>query len=122
MVVTVVATRSSRSVDRSLFFNLPYPGGETYDRVSPLKNPILLAVMLLAIGLQVSAVELPFMNQLLDTTNLNLKEWLLILTTTFSIVVIIEMIKIVTAFYNNFKGITKDDINDDALIQSGIDI
>jgi P-type Ca2+ transporter type 2C len=113
--------QNSRSVDRSLLVNLPYSGGESQDRVSPTKNPILLAVMLLAVGLQISAVELPFMNQLLDTVNLSLKDWLLILTTTFSIIVIIEIIKISTAFYNNFKGITRDDINDEAVKKQHVD-
>ncbi len=85
--------QNSRSLDRSLFFKLPYPGKEKLDRVSPSKNIILLLVMLLAMALQVSAVAFPFMNDLLRTTPLSMSEWTLAVGIPFSIIIIIELIK-----------------------------
>ncbi|MFC2131141.1 cation-translocating P-type ATPase, partial [Bacteroidota bacterium] len=113
--------QNSRSIDRSIFFNLPYPGGETYDKVSPFKNPILLAVMLLAIALQVSSVVIPFMNDLLDTIPLNINEWLIVFGLTFSIIIVVEIVKIAQAFYHNITGKRRDDVNDEALIKEGMD-
>lgn len=97
--------QNSRSVDRSLFFNLPHPkmydprfaGKEKFEKADPMKNKILLAVMLLAILLQVSAVALPFMNILMDTVPLNLNEWLTVLAVSASIIVLVELAKIITA-------------------------
>ncbi len=106
--------QNSRSVERSLFFNIPYPGDEKIDRVSPFSNPILLAVMLLAVALQVSAVVLPFMNELLDTVPLDFEHWLLIAVSTFSIILIIEMIKLINGYYNFYKGKKRSDVNDQA--------
>ena len=71
--------------------------------------------MLLAIALQVSAVELPFMNDLLDTANLNLRDWILVFITTSSIVVIIEMFKYGQAVINTIRGKLRDDVNEEAL-------
>ena len=105
--------QNSRSLDRSLFFRLPYPGKENLDRVSPQQNPILLAVMLLAMALQVSAVALPFMNNLLRTTPLNTEEWFIALSVSFSIIIIIEAIKFVEAFVNTMtkrKNVEIDDV------------
>lgn len=81
------------------------------DRVAPSKNPILLGVMLLAIFLQFSAVGIPFMNNLLDTVPLSLAEWGYVVGITFSIIVIVEIIKIATAFYNKMRGIVREDVN-----------
>ncbi len=107
--------QNSRSIDRSLFFDLPYAGGERIDKASPFKNPILLAVMLLAVGLQVSAVAIPVMNDLLDTTPLTANEWLLIIGITFSIIIIVEIIKISGALIDYARGKTRDDVNEAAL-------
>lgn len=103
--------QNSRSVNRSLFFNLPHPGinGKSHpvkghlDRVSPLKNPILLAVMLLAIGLQVAAVEIPFMNFYMNTVNLTINDWLIIIGSSFTIIIIIELIKIGSSLMMFYK-------------------
>ncbi len=86
--------QNSRSLGRSLFFNLPYDGKETFDRIGPMKNPILLAVMLLAVLLQVSAVALPVMNNLLNTVPLNLNDWLVIMSVSFSIIIVVELTKV----------------------------
>ena len=107
--------QNSRSEERSLLFKLPYAGGESIDRVSPSQNPILLGVMLLAILLQVSAVALPFMNDLLDTVPLCTKDWLLVIGLTFSIIIIVEIIKISKALYNKARGIVRQDVNLESL-------
>jgi calcium-translocating P-type ATPase len=107
--------QNSRSDERSLFFNLPYPGGQKIDRISPLRNPTLLAVMVLAIVLQVSAVALPFMNTLLDTVPLTWGEWGIIMGLTFSIVILIEMVKVGRAYLNLVTGRIRDDVNVEAL-------
>lgn len=107
--------QNSRSFDRSLFINLPYPGGTTIDKVSPFRNPTLLAVMLLAIGLQISAVAIPVMNNLLDTVPLTANEWLIVMGTTFSIIIIIELYKILVAVINKMKGRIREDVNIEAI-------
>lgn len=107
--------QNSRSFDRSLFANLPYPGGTRIDRISPFSNPTLLAVMLLAIGLQISAVAIPVMNELLDTVPLSGNEWLIVMCTTFSIIIIIEIYKIIVALFNRWKGNIRSDVNIDAI-------
>ncbi len=106
--------QNSRSVNRSLFFNLPHPGleGKSHpvkghlDRILPSRNPILLAVMLLAIGLQAAAVELPFMNKVMDTVNLTINDWLIIIGVSFSIIIAVEIIKVANSlmmFYGKNK-------------------
>jgi magnesium-transporting ATPase (P-type) len=107
--------QNSRSFDRSLVMNLPYPGGTTIDRVSPLKNPTLLGVMLLAVGLQISAVAIPVMNNLLDTVPLNIHDWLIILCVTFSIILIIETYKILFAVISKVRGKLREDVNIEAI-------
>lgn len=97
--------QNSRSVDRSLLFNLPFSRENILERVSPRGNPILLGVMLLAILLQVSAVELPFMNVLMDTVQLNMNEWLYLFICTFSIIVVIEIEKFIRAVFYKRKRI-----------------
>ncbi|MFA6571402.1 MAG: HAD-IC family P-type ATPase [Bacteroidota bacterium] len=109
--------QNSRSLDRSLFFNLPYPGGTHIDKIGPFSNPTLLGVMLLAIVLQISAVVLPFMNHLLDTVPLNFQEWFLVISITFSIIVIIEISKVIAAIYNKLTGKLRGDVNIEALSQ-----
>lgn len=103
--------QNSRSLDRSLFFKLPYPGKEKLDNVSPKQNPILLAVMLLAIALQVSAVALPFMNDLLRTTALSTEEWLVATLVSFSIIIIVELLKFIEASVRTYKK-RKDVVED----------
>ena len=107
--------QNSRSFDRSLFANLPYPGGTRIDRINPFSNPTLLAVMVLAIGLQISAVAIPVMNNLLDTVPLSANEWLIVMCTTFSIIIIIEIYKILVALVNKWKGNIRPDVNIEAI-------
>jgi len=105
--------QNSRSIDRSLLFNLPYPKiinkhhptEARLDKIGPFKNPILLAVMVLAILLQISAVEFEFMNNIFNTVNLDFDHWLIIIAVSISIIFIIEIIKFIEAviFKKNFK-------------------
>ena len=103
--------QNSRSLNRSLFFNLPAPGipgkkidkNDILDRISPVQNPILIGIMLLAIVLQVGSVELPFMNLLLNTVNLNFEDWYVIIGVSFSIIIFTEFIKFVSAYRQNKK-------------------
>ncbi len=89
--------QNSRSLDRSLFFNLKYSDQERLDRVAFSKNLVLFAVMLLAVFLQIFAVSTPFMNVLMDTVPLSLEDWLLVFATTSSIIVFVELHKYITA-------------------------
>ncbi|MFP4368892.1 MAG: cation-translocating P-type ATPase [Candidatus Kapaibacterium sp.] len=87
--------QNSRSVDRSLFFNIKTKEGKIMERIRFTQNLPLLGVMLLAAGLQVAAVEIPVMNTLLNTVQLKANDWWIVIGTTFSIVVIIEIVKII---------------------------
>lgn len=105
--------QNSRSIDRSLFFDLPYPKMSNkhhpkesrLDKIGIFRNPILLGVMVLAILLQISAVELGFMNDIFNTDNLNINEWLIVVGISISIIFIIEIVKFIEAiiFKKNFK-------------------
>ena len=102
--------QNSRSVDRSLFFKLPHPmmlqpgmEGQKLDPAGPFRNPVLLAVMLLSIILQVGAVALPFMNVVLDTVPLALNEWALVFGLSFGIIIIIELAKLIEAYLNTAR-------------------
>jgi magnesium-transporting ATPase (P-type) len=95
--------QNSRSVDRSLLFNLPFTKGHTLDRISPTKNLPLLGVMVLAILLQVSAVSFPFMNVVLNTVPLGFSDWILVIFGSFTIIVFVEISKFITALVNKRK-------------------
>lgn len=105
--------QNSRSIDRSLFFNLPYPKmtnkhhpkESRLDKIGLFKNPILLGVMLIAILLQISAVEFKFMNDIFNTKNLDIDEWLIVVGISISIIFIIEIVKFIEAiiFKKHFK-------------------
>ncbi len=94
--------QNSRSVDRSLFFNLPKRKNESgtrskLEKIGVFTNPILLGVMLLAIALQISAVEFAFMNDLLHTVPLSFNDWAIVIGVTFSIVIFVEIGKFLWA-------------------------
>jgi Ca2+-transporting ATPase len=72
---------NSRALDHSLF------------RIGLFTNMPLLVVTILAVALQVAAVELSFMHPFLQTTNLGLNEWLLCLGISGSLVILIEFRK-----------------------------
>lgn len=92
--------QNSRSVDRSLFFNLPGKKDKSgksrkIERVGILTNPTLLGVMLIAIALQVAAVEISVMNDLLHTVPLTFSDWGIVISVTFSIVIFVEIGKFI---------------------------
>ncbi|MCX7880124.1 MAG: HAD-IC family P-type ATPase [Ignavibacteria bacterium] len=95
--------QNSRSLDRSLFFNLPYRKGEKLDKVTLSENPLLFGVMVLALLLQVFAVQVPFMNVVMNTVPLNIYDWIVVLVTTFSIVIFVEIHKFIVAYINSKK-------------------
>ncbi|MDP2366304.1 MAG: cation-translocating P-type ATPase C-terminal domain-containing protein, partial [Ignavibacteria bacterium] len=97
--------QNSRSLERSIIFNLPFFKGHKLDRISPPKNLPLLAVMLLAVGLQVAAVELPFMNFFMKTQPLSFEQWGSVMLVTFSIIIIVEFLKYIQAHSNEKKRI-----------------
>jgi len=82
---------NSRALKHSLF-NIGLAG-----------NMPLLMVTMLALLLQVAAVELPFMHPLLKTTNLALDEWLLCIGTSLSLVVLVELRKWGARVYERTK-------------------
>jgi Ca2+-transporting ATPase len=96
--------QNSRSMERSLFFKLPFSKNEKYDRIGFTKNRILFGVMFLAIFLQVIAVELPFMNTLLKTVNIDWIDWLVVISVSFSIIIFIEIEKWIEAVLNRKKN------------------
>jgi len=67
-------------------------------------NKYILLGLAAAIILHLFAIYTPFMQKLLDTTALNLKEWGIILLVTFSIVVIEEIRKFFYRWYLNRKA------------------
>lgn len=97
--------QNSRSVDRSLFFNLPYNKTDSLEKITLSNNFVLFAVMILALLLQIFAVSVPFMNVIMDTVPLNFYDWLVVLFTTFSIIVIVEIHKYINASIRKKKRI-----------------
>ncbi len=106
--------QNSRSIDRSLFFNLPHPKmhtkehyAEKLERVSIHQNPLLIVVMIFAIIMQISAVSIGFMQDIFDTEHLNIIDWLAVFGISLSIIVIIEFFKFIHAYVEarNYKKI-----------------
>jgi len=89
--------QNSRSLERSLFFNLTNKDGKKLQKIGVSTNRILLGIMLLSIMLQVAAVALPFMNDLLNTVPLNFNEWVIVTLIPFSIVIFVELLKAIRA-------------------------
>lgn len=103
--------QNSRSIDRSLFFQLPHPlmytkehYGQKLEKVSINQNPLLIAVMIFAIFLQISAVSFDFMNILLDTTPLDFMDWVIVLGVSVSIIIFIEIFKFIHAYVDSNKA------------------
>jgi len=86
--------QNSRSLKHSLFFGYKNRSGKLYESTGVISNPILLGVMCLAIFLQVSSTYFPFMNTVLDTVPLSPQEWGLVIGIPFSIIIIVELLKL----------------------------
>lgn len=100
--------QNSRSINRSLFFDLPYDKTDKLEKITLSKNLILFGVMVLAILLQIAAVSLPFMNIVMDTVPLNFWDWIVVFSTTFSIIIIVEIHKAITAIISKRKRLRAD--------------
>jgi len=98
--------QNSRSLDRSLFFNLPFTETDKLDRVAISKNLLLFAVMVLALLLQLFAVTTPFMNLVMDTVPLSFKDWAIVFSSTFSIIIIVELHKYINSLISYRKRIS----------------
>jgi len=96
--------QNSRSLNRSLFFNLPYKKNDKLDKVTLSENLVLFGVMVFALLLQVFAVAVPFMNYVMDTTPLSFSDWVIVLSTTFSIIIIVEIHKYIRALISAKKN------------------
>jgi len=72
---------NSRALDHSIF------------KVGLFSNKPLMAVTVLALLLQVAAVELPFMHRLMKTTHLDWHDWVLCVGTSVALIVLVELRK-----------------------------
>jgi Ca2+-transporting ATPase len=83
---------NSRALKHSLF------------EVGLFSNIPLMAVTILALTLQVSAVEVPFMHKLIGTVSLPWREWQLSVGVSLSLVVLVEIRKLFGRLYENAKA------------------
>ncbi|MBC8144414.1 MAG: cation transporting ATPase C-terminal domain-containing protein, partial [bacterium] len=72
-------------------------------KVGLLSNRPLLFVTLLAIVLQIAAVEIPFMHPLLKTVHMPLDNWLLCVGISLSVVVLVEIRKWAARFHHRIR-------------------
>ncbi|NBA62690.1 cation-translocating P-type ATPase [Enterococcus mundtii] len=73
-------------------FNVRKNSGFGLDK-SFFKNKILIFAILTSIGLQLIAVYVPFMNDLLGTTPIQASTWLIILTTAIVVTFVVKVLK-----------------------------
>lgn len=93
--------QNSRSLERSLFWNLPGKAGKSLEHIKFSDNLPLLGVMAFAMVMQIGAVEIPWIDALLDTPySLDVQDWTRILAVSFSIIVVVEIEKLVLAVKN----------------------
>jgi len=96
--------QNSRSENRSIFFNLPFGKGRKLDKIRFKDNLPLLWIMILVVFMQIFSVEVPFMNTLLKTTPLNLNDWLIVSSVSLSIIVLVEIIKFISALSSKSRS------------------
>ncbi len=96
--------QNSRSLERSLFWNLPgRKTGEGIEKISFMDNLPLLGVMVFGVVMQIGAVELPFMDTILNTPySLDAADWMRVAAVSLSIIVVVEVEKLVLALKNKF--------------------
>ncbi|MBL7990312.1 MAG: HAD-IC family P-type ATPase [Candidatus Kapabacteria bacterium] len=96
--------QNSRSLERSIFWNLPgRTKGEGLEKIKFTDNLPLLGVMFFAMAMQIGAVELTFIDGLLNTPfSLDAADWLRVLGVSFSIIVVVELEKLLLAVRNKF--------------------
>ena len=96
--------QNSRSENRSIFFNLPFGKDRKLDKIRFKDNLPLLWIMILVVFMQIFSVEVPFMNTLLKTTPLNLNDWLIVSSVSLSIIVLVEIIKFISALSSKSRS------------------
>jgi Ca2+-transporting ATPase len=107
--------QNSRSLDRSLIMDLPFSKNNKLDKIGFGQNKLLLAVMLLAIGLQLLSVTVPFMNDIMKTVWLEWRDWVIVMSVSFTIIIFVEIEKYVRARINLKKRVRRDIDIDDTL-------
>ena len=74
---------------------------QSFFRTNPFSNKFLVGALFIIIGLQIAAVHMPFMQSILRTTDLTIKEWLMAIAVAFSILIAEELRKLI---YRKWKG------------------
>jgi Ca2+-transporting ATPase len=64
----------------------------------------LLGIMVVSLTLQVAAIHLPGLNDLLRVTPLTLQEWLICIGTSLSILLLIEVKKLLTKTWSKARS------------------
>jgi calcium-translocating P-type ATPase len=90
---------NARSVRRSLFFTYSSISKGRLRRIPFGQNRPLLLVLGLCLILQILAVELPFLQEALETTPLALSDWLLIGSTALVVIISVEIHKAIRFFF-----------------------
>jgi Ca2+-transporting ATPase len=79
---------NSRSLNSSLF------------QIGPFSNKPILIVMLVSLSLQTAAIHVPILNTLMRATPLELQEWIICISVSLSIIVLIESKKLLVYFWH----------------------
>ncbi|MBI2033861.1 MAG: HAD-IC family P-type ATPase [Candidatus Liptonbacteria bacterium] len=74
---------------------------QSFFKTNPLSNKFLVGALFIIIGLQVAAVHAPFMQSILRTTDLSVKEWLIAVVVAFSILAAEEIRKFIYRKWKN---------------------
>jgi Ca2+-transporting ATPase len=90
---------NSRSVRRSLFFTYSSTSKGRLRRIPFAQNRPLLLVLALCFCLQILAVELPFLQEPLQTTPLSGSDWILIGSTALCVIIVVEIHKAIRFFF-----------------------
>lgn len=77
-------------------------------KTNPVSNPWLLVALVIVVLLQLCAIYLPFLQQILGTIPLTWKQWMLVISTSTFIFVADELWKVFHGFYIHLKNIPKN--------------
>jgi Ca2+-transporting ATPase len=92
--------QSSRSFQEPNLFSFKYQT-RTLKRIPFKNNKPVMAMMVVALSLQLLAVELPFLQPFLHTQSLKLHDWILIGISSFSVIIIADSYKWIRFRYKN---------------------
>jgi Ca2+-transporting ATPase len=98
-VFQILNALNSRSVRRSLFFTYSSASKGRLRRIPFAQNRPLLLVLALCLSLQILAVELPFLQEPLQTTPLSGSDWILIGSTALCVIIVVEVHKAIRFFF-----------------------